>query len=58
MNTTYEIEIWHAGTFAKTTFEVFRSWSGRRKINGVLYSGPVYEYMSDKIHSWESGKVK
>ena len=33
----------------EVTPEVFRSWSGPRRIDGILYSGTVFNFLSNKI---------
>jgi hypothetical protein len=43
----YKIEI--DGIWEDTTHEVFRSWSGRRKLNGQEYYGPVFEFLTENI---------
>jgi hypothetical protein len=44
---TYEIKVY--GRFIKVDENIFRSWSGERKLNGETYHGEVFHYLSDKI---------
>lgn len=35
------------GSWETVDYEVFRSWGGRRKLNGQLYYGIVYQFLTD-----------
>lgn len=41
----YEIEI--NGTWYPVGHELFRAWEGHRKLNGQIYYGPVFKFLSD-----------
>lgn len=45
--TTAKLEI-ENHSWIEVTPEVFRSWTGPRRIDGKSYSGPVYNYLSNK----------
>lgn len=34
--------------WAETSSEMFRSWSGDRRINGVAFNEPVYKFLSNE----------
>jgi hypothetical protein len=44
---TYELEVNLMRT--KVDFTVWRSWTGRRWLNGEPYDGPVYAYLSPNV---------
>jgi hypothetical protein len=35
--------------WCKTSFEMFRSWGGKRRINGKPYEGPVYNFLTNNV---------
>lgn len=35
--------------WCSTTYVEFRSWDGKRRINGKSYEGPVYLYGTNKL---------
>ena len=39
----YEVEV--NGRFVKVTASIFRSWTGRRRMDGWPYDGPVIGYL-------------
>jgi len=43
-----EIEI-RTNRWSPVTADMFRSWSGNRKINGRPYTGPVYFLWSNQV---------
>lgn len=40
-NTKFEIQIRADGPWVKVTYDIWRSWSGGRRIDGLPYHGPV-----------------
>jgi hypothetical protein len=50
----YEIKVsndipsWNNG-WSVVGFEVFRSWAGERRVDGVDFVGPVYYYLTDVV---------
>ena len=42
-----QCEIENNGLWESVSYDVFRSWGGRRKLNGQLYYGPVYEFLTE-----------
>ena len=46
-NSKLEIEV--NKNFVEVSPEIFRSWAGKRKIDGMVYNGAVYYYLSDSV---------
>jgi hypothetical protein len=44
----YEIESGY-GDWVEVTEDIFRSWTGGRRINGEEYTGPVFYLFTDRI---------
>lgn len=40
----YEIEV-SKNDFVEVPYDIFRSWTGKRKLNGKTYTGPVFDYL-------------
>lgn len=38
-----------SGKWCSTTYVEFRSWDGKRRVNGKSYEGPVYLYGTNKL---------
>ena len=45
--TKYEIEV-RAGKWVEVTYDIFRSWTGGRRIDGEPFDGKVYMLWSSK----------
>lgn len=45
--TKYEIEV-GTGHWVEVSYDIFRSWTGGRRIDGEEYNGTVYYLWSDK----------
>lgn len=41
----YEIEV--NNNFVEVTSDIFRSWTGKRKLNNKEFAGDVYYYLSE-----------
>lgn len=37
------------GKFTQVSFDVFRSWTGKRKVDGKTFTGPCYYWLSKEI---------
>jgi len=49
-NPTAKLEINYRGNqWCETSWEMFRSWGGKRRINGKSYQGPVNLFLTNKI---------
>jgi hypothetical protein len=49
MKAKYEIEI-RAGQWVEVDNSIFRSWGGKRKLNGEEYNGDVYYLWSNEVY--------
>lgn len=45
----YEISI--TDVFVTTEFSVFNSFLGRRRINGIDFHGPIYNFNTDAVYN-------
>lgn len=48
-DTTAKLEIEINGSFSKVDPNVFRSWTGARRINDIAYSGPTYYFLTNRV---------
>ena len=44
LEVNYRKDLW-----CETSVEMFRSWGGKRRINGKLYEGPVYNFLTNNV---------
>ena len=44
-----KLEIESNKSWSEVTPSIFRSWTGKRRIDGVSYSGPHYYFLSDEV---------
>ena len=44
----YEIKV-NSSVVVEVSKNIFRSWSGERYLNGVVYIGPHYYYLSKEV---------
>lgn len=47
-NTPGKLEIEVNSSFTEVSPNIFRSWSGKRRIDGKNYSGPRYYFLTDE----------
>ncbi len=43
------LEIYTNDTWLEVPNDIFRSWTGPRRVNGSIYHGPVYALGSNKV---------
>ncbi len=49
-NPTAKLEVnYRKDLWCETSPEMFRSWGGGRRINGKIYQGPVYNFLTNKV---------
>jgi hypothetical protein len=49
-NPTAKLEVnYRENSWCETSVEMFRSWGGKRRINGKPYDGPVYNFLTNKV---------
>jgi hypothetical protein len=48
-----DLEIVVGGTWSRVGYEVFRSWTGGRRMNGLEYLGPIYVLGTKRLHDAE-----
>lgn len=49
-NNVYEIEVCSVSEhWVKTSWHIFRSWTGRRRVNGQEFHGRVFCFMGSEV---------
>ena len=53
----YEVQIRAGGPWVKVRYDIFRSWSGQRRIDGAPYHGPVHTLGDGLPNPWGPADV-